>query len=842
VSQRFDPESYQRFLEDKMVSAPVSGLKVSRSDLSSCLKPHQADLALWMLLGGKRACFAAFGLGKTLIQLEVLRIIRERIGGVCMVICPLGVKQEFQRDGADLLGLTTEYVRSDAEVAASGADVVLTNYERVRDGGISVGGLTAVSLDEASVLRGYGTKTFQEFLQIFPDVPFRYVATATPSPNRFKELIHYSGFLGIMDTGEALTRFFQRDSQKANNLTLYPHKEQEFWAWLSSWAAFVTKPSDLRHDDAGYDLPPLEVHYHEIDSDHSKAGSDNFGQSRLFRDVAFSLAEAAREKRDTLSARVSKAIKIIGEAPDRHFIIWHHLEDERREIKRQLPAASEVYGSLDLEIREERIIAFSDGELQYLATKPRISGSGCNFQRHCSDAIFVGIDYKFNDFIQAIHRLWRFLQEQTVHIHVIHTESERPILRELLAKWERHKELVSNMSDLIRIHHLADAITSGLKRSIGVERLVATGSGWQAVHSDSILETAEMQNESIDLIVTSIPFGNHYEYSPSFNDLGHSTGNDQFFEQMDYLTPELLRVLRPGRVACVHVKDRILFGNVTGDGMPTVDPFHALTIFHYLKHGFRLAGMITIETDVVRENNQTYRLGWTENCKDSTKMGVGCPEYLLLFRKLPSDTTKGYADVPVSKSKDSYTRGRWQIDARAKWNSSGERHLTPTEIRDTSLQRVNEHFAAYMAGHVYDYDEHVSQADALDSVNHLPATFQALNVPARTAHVWHDIVRMRTLNAEQTRKRQQNHICPLQFDIIDRCIQRFSSPGELVYDPFAGIMSVPYRAILMGRKAIGVELAYDYWRDGVKYCEAAEIKAQTPTLFQMSVTEEEATG
>lgn len=120
---------------------------------------------------------------------------------------------------------------------------------------------------------------------------------------------------------------------------------------------------------------------------------------------------------------------------------------------------------------------------------------------------------------------------------------------------------------------------------------------------------------------------------------------------MDYLTPELLRILKPGRVAAIHVKDRILFGNTTGTGMPTVEPFHALCITHYMKHGFQYFGMITVVTDVVRENNQTYRLGWTEQCKDGSKMGVGCPEYILLFRKLPTDTSTAYADIPVTKIK-----------------------------------------------------------------------------------------------------------------------------------------------------------------------------------------------
>ena len=158
-----------------------------------------------------------------------------------------------------------------------------------------------------------------------------------------------------------------------------------------------------------------------------------------------------------------------------------------------------------------------------------------------------------------------------------------------------------------------------------------------------------MEDNSVDLIVTSIPFSNHYEYTPSYNDFGHNEDTERFFEQMDFLSPNLLRILKPGRVFACHVKDRVLFGNATGTGMPTMEPFHALCIEHYMKAGFQYFGMITVVTDVVRENNQTYRLGWTEQCKDGTKMGVGCPEYILLFRKLPSSTEKAYADVPVTK-------------------------------------------------------------------------------------------------------------------------------------------------------------------------------------------------
>jgi len=828
-------DPYQELIEGKIALAPRTGFEVPADAVNPTLYGHQRDLVRWAVLGGRRAIFAAFGLGKTLMQLEALRLITERKGGKALIICPLGVKQEFQGDdGAGLLNMEVPYVRTAAEVAACLEPVMITNYERVRDGDISVSDLAAVSLDEASVLRGYGTKTFQEFLRVFPDVPFRFVATATPAPNRYKELIHYAGFLGIMDTGQALTRFFQRDSTKANHLTLYPHKEEEFWLWMSSWACFLTKPSDLGYSDEGYDLPPLKVHYHKVEVDHCRQDFDRDGQGKMFRDAAIGVKDAAREKRLTIPARVAKLTEIVEAEPKKHFLLWHHLEDERRAIEKAVPDSVSVYGSLDIEKREERIIDFSYGREKYLATKPEISGSGCNFQRFCADAVFLGIDYKFNDFIQAVHRVYRFLQTREVNIHLIYADSEADIVRVLQEKWCRHEELVARMTEIIREYGLSkQAMADNLKRTIGCDREEESGEYFTAVLNDCVLECRAMADRSVDLVCTSIPFGNHYEYSASYNDFGHNVGNDEFFGQMDHLTPELLRILKPGRVAAIHVKDRILFGNVTGHGMPSVDPFHALTMMHYMRHGFVFFGMITIETDVVRENNQTYRLGWSEQCKDGTKMGVGCPEYLLLFRKLPTDTSRGYADEPVTKSKAEYTRSRWQIDARAKWNSSGDRFLTPEEIATLPVEAINAHYARLMDDRVYDYDRHVGVAEQMDGEGKLPATFETLRVPQRDPdRVWGDVNRMRTLNNEQTRRRLQNHICPLQFDIVDRCINRWSSAGELVLDPFAGIMTVPYRAVKLGRRGCGIELCQEYWRDGVGYLQAVEREIAVPTLFE----------
>lgn len=831
--------TYKEFLETKIELATESGFIVDLEKVNKVLKPHQRDAVVWALKGGRRALFESFGLGKTVQEIEFCHLASEHSGGRALIVLPLGVKQEFTHDAVEVLGYEMpEYCRTMEEVEQSTSQIVLTNYERVRDGDIRPDYFAATSLDEASVLRSFGSKTYQTFLDKFKNVPYKLVATATPSPNKYKELIHYAGYLEVMDTGQALTRFFQRDSTKANNLTLYPNMEDEFWMWVSSWALFITKPSDFNrvYSDEGYDLPPLDVRWHELPV-HYGDTADKDGQIQLFQEAAEGLKEAATVKRDSIDRRVEEMKRIVEESPEDHFLLWHDLENERRAIKKALPDVVDIYGSMDYDLREQMVIDFSNGRTKLFATKKSLSGSGCNFQRHCHREIFLGIDYEFNDFIQAVHRCYRFLQKEPVVIDIIYMENERQIKEALLEKWKNHNHMVAKMIEIVKKYGLnSENKAQRLERKMGVEgsreERTVRGNHYEAVYGDCVEETRAMETNSIDLIHTSIPFGNHYEYSANYNDFGHNQNTDRFFEQMDFLTPELLRVLKPGRVAAIHVKDRVLFGNATGTGMPTIEPFHAQCISHYMKHGFQYFGMITVVTDVVRENNQTYRLGWTEQCKDGSKMGVGCPEYILLFRKLPTDRSTAYADVPVKKSKEDYTRAQWQIDAHGYWRSSGDRLISKEELKDFPVDSLQQVYREYSRGSVYNYKDHVRLAEDLDKDGKLPATFMVVAPGSwNQLEVWDNINRMRTLNTTQSRRRAQMHVCPLQLDIVERIINRYSNEGDTVYDPFGGLMTVPMTAVKMHRNGKGCELNPDYFRDGVGYLQAAENEVDEPTLF-----------
>jgi DNA modification methylase len=849
--------AYREFLRGKIVMAESHGFEVDPGEINPNLKDFvRQAIVPWAAAGGRRAIFSSFGLHKTSVQLELARLAMKNTGVAALQIVPLGVRQEFFEEAALRFtgdhAIKLKFIRRMNEVDETAINI--TNYETAREGHIDPKVFGFLSLDEAACLRGFGgTKTFREFMAMFAGddrkngiksagVRFRYVATATPDPNEFIELLAYAAFLGIMDVGQAKTRFFKRDSEHADKLTIHPHKVQEFWLWVASWALFVRRPSDLGFSDEGYNMPALDVRWHEVPSDHRAAGAERDGQVRMFKNAAFGVSDAAKEKRESLPARIEALQCIRAEDPDAHRIIWHDLEAEREAIEDAISDVVSIYGSQALETNEKNALDFKHGRIRELATKPSMSGAGCNFQAHCHRAVFLGIGHKFHDFIQAVHRLQRFGQQHEVSLDLIYSEAERETRRNLEAKWKRHEQQAEIMSAIIREYGLSQAaLASTLQRSFGVVRAEIAGDNYRLINNDCVEEAHALETSSVHLIVTSIPFSTQYEYTPSYNDFGHTDDDAHFWAQMDFLTPQLHRALQPGRVAAIHVKDRIVPGGINGFGFQTVSPFSDQCVAHFVRHGFAFLARKTICTDVVRENNQTYRLGWTEQCKDGSRMGAGMPEYLLLFRKPPSDASNGYADVPVRKDKrewkrdhwtnDGYSRARWQIDAHGFQRSSGERLLTGEELIGLPADVIYKTFRKFSAEQVYDFERHVRIAEALESKGQLPPTFMLVPPASWHPDVWSDVTRMRTLNGAQHAKGREMHLCPLQFDIVDRAIAQFTMPGETVLDPFGGLMTVPYRALLLKRRGIGIELSGAYFRDGAVYCEAAERQMAMPSLF-----------
>ena len=828
--------NYQEFLNKKVIVAEDFGFEPLK--LSKKLHLHQPAIVEWALKGGRRAIFASFGLGKTFMQLEIARQCILKENKPFLIVCPLGVVGEFKRDNSKLnTGFDIEYITDTNDIESYENKIYVTNYVRVRKGDIDPSKFSGVSFDEASILRNLKTETTNYVLEYFRKIPYRFVATATPTPNDYIEILNYAEYLGVADRGHLLTRFFKRDSQKAGNLKLLENKKDEFWKWVSTWAVFITKPHDLGFPDEGYDLPPLNIIEHRIDLTSDEFTTNKFGKLQFFKDTTKSLVDVSREKRDSIPYRIEKTMQILEENKNENFVLWHHLESERDVLEKELKGKDfrSVFGSQTNEKKETNIIDFSNGAYQYLITKPTIAGSGCNLQEYCNNCVFVGIDYKFNDFIQAIHRFYRFGQTKPVNVHIVYTNNEDEVFATLMRKWEQHKELQNEMIALVKEYGLnSELIKSQMERQIfkdGKKLIIGDATLYNndttLVHADK----NEIPDNSVGMILTSIPFGDHYEYSDNYNDFGHNDGNDEFFKQMDFLTPNLLRVLKPGRVAAIHVKDRPRYSHQTDVQFFTIDPFSDNTVAHFRKHGFYYMGRITVTTDVVQENNQTYRLGWGEQRKDASKMGVGIPEYILLFRKKPSHTKNAYADDPVTKDIEDYLLSLWQLDAHSYWKSSGDRFMSFEELKKKDVGQIFRAWQKYNKESIYDFKEHLRVSEDLDELGKLSKLFMTLPPVSNQDMVWTDIVRMNTLNAKQVSSKKEKHICPLQLDIIERLINRFTNKGDIVDDPFGGLFSTAYKSLEMGRKSISVELNSEYFADGVDYVNAINYKINMPTLF-----------
>jgi DNA modification methylase len=783
------------------------------------------------------------GYGKTRIAIEVCRQLINRFGGKALIVTELGASDTFVDMDPEVgegvcMGLSLQYVTNQAEAMANSSDIIVTNYERVRDGNFDFGAFTIVWCDEGNYVKNMASRTTDELKNQFARVKYKYIATATPSPNEHLELVNYAHVLGICDRGQILTRFFQRNSTKAGDLTLHPHHEADFWLWVSTWCIAVTSPEDLGYYYTGFELPKLNLHWIEVKIEKQiDVGATKDGQGNLFIQSRSGLSEAAKIKRESINARVEKARQIAAEFPKDHFIFWHHLEDERKALNKVYKRSvhyGDMYGTQKWDIREKRIIDFTKGSLQYLSTKPEISGVGCNFQKHCHRCIFVGINDSFNDIYQALKRIWRFYNpSEEVDVYLLYTPEEYDIVLNLQRKWNEHNEMRKVMNAIIKKYGLNQTRQiEERKRTFKTDRKVYQGKNYTLVNTDAVPEVAGMPENSMHMILTSIPFGNHYEYTSKYNDFGHNESNDDFFRQMNFLVPELLRVLKPGRIAAIHTKNRIHYGSVTGKGFSTFHRFTHKACDCFEAGGFECIGFHFVPTDVVAENNQTYRLGYTEACKDMTKMGAGIPEEIWLFRKPPTSNSNAYADEPVTHD-DQYTLAHWQIDADAFWRSSGNRYLQPEELAGMSMKHLRKWWNKFNEEIIYDYEEHAALLQLLDNKDHLSRTFTTLPLRSNTPYVWNDVNRMHGLNMEQSRRKQQNHICPMPFDQVDRLIELYSNPGETILDPFGGLCTTGVRAIKKGRKAILCELNDTYAKCGAMYLKETEYKNEIPTLFKI---------
>jgi len=748
-----DTHAYAEFIASKSYSVDPVGFEPDT--LPEVLKPFQSDAVRWALRMGRCALFLDTGLGKTLIQLAWASEVVKHTGRPVLILAPLAVGPQTVREAVKFNIQSVAFVSSQDEV--SGPGVYVTNYEKLHKFDAEL--FAGVALDESSILKSHDGKTRTMLIDTFANTPYRLACTATPSPNDHEELGNHCQFLGVMSRVEMLATFFVHDSADTGEWRLKGHAEGQFWRWVASWALVARRPSDLGHDDDGYDLPPMKIEEHYI------ATPPQDGRLVAVPEQSLNGQRAAR--RATLDERVKVAVEIAKKKGP--CLVWCELNTEGDALAEAIPGSVQVAGADTDEDKVDRLGGFAEGKYRVLVSKAKIAGFGLNYQ-HCNRMVFVGLSHSYEQFYQAIRRCWRYGQTRPVTVHVITSDLEESVLENIKKKQKNHEAMMENCLQYTR--EVNRASLKGVRRmSDEYTENEASGDGWTVKMGDCVKRIRELDDNSIDYSCFSPPFSSLFTYSNSPRDMGNCSGEDEFAIHFRFLVKELIRVVKPGRLVSFHCMN--LPTVKARQGHIGISDFRGDLIRMFVEEGFIYHSEVCIWKDPVTAMQRTKALGLLHKQikKDSCMSRQGIADYLVTMRK-PGDNAE-----PVEGEFTEYY---------------GEDGTGPDGNGNFSIE-----------------------------------VWQRYASP-----VWMDINPTRVLSyADAREEKDERHICPLQLDVIDRCLDLWSNPGDLVLSPFAGIGSELHEAIKMGRRAIGFELKPSYFAQCVNNLKRAEADAKQPNLF-----------
>jgi superfamily II DNA or RNA helicase len=734
--------SYQEFLESKRVLDAPSGFDPKSLNLQ--LFDFQKDIVRWALRRGRAAIFADCGLGKTPMQLEWANQVCANTLGKCLILTPLAVSYQTVEEGRKF-GIDVNMCRTNEDVNQG---INVTNYEKLEHFNCSQ--FNAVVLDESSILKNYSGKFRNKIIEVFAKTPYRLACTATPAPNDYMELGNHAEFLGVLSRTEMLSMFFVHDGGETSKWRLKGHAESDFWKWLSSWAVYIRKPSDLGYSDQSFKLPELNTIKHRLNCDKATPGY-------LFAVPGESLNDQRAIKRASIADRVAECAELVN-ASNEHWVVWCELNDEANMLEQMILDSVQVAGSDDPEKKETRLLDFSHGKVRVLITKPSIAGHGMNWQ-HCRNMAFVSLSHSYESFYQAIRRCWRFGQERPVNAHVITMNTEDPIVENINRKQQEAdrmaESLVEHMSELNKEN------IKGTKREQSVYKQdLESGEGWSMMLGDSVELCAGLEKDTFDYSIFSPPFASLYTYSNSERDMGNCVRHETFSEHFEFLVKELYRIIKPGRLLSFHCMN--LPHSKERDGFFIgIRDFRGELVRMFVKAGWIFHSEVCIWKDPVTAMQRTKAIGllYKQLRKDSALSRQGIPDYLVTMRK------PGANAEPITKTYESFPVAVWQ------------RYASP---------------------------------------------------------VWFDINPSRTLQSMREEK-DERHICPLQLEVIDRALELWTNPDDLVLSPFAGIGSEGYESLKMGRRFVGIELKEAYFNQAVKNLKRA--CQQNAPLFSQQPSE-----
>lgn len=388
---------------------------------------------------GRMGIFCDTGLGKTLIQLVIAENVVRHTSKRVLILTPLAVAFQFVNE-ANRIGVDDVGHSKDGTIKNR---ITVCNYERLHL--LNPDDFVCVMLDESSILKNFAGKIRDQIVAFIKRVPYRFLSTATPSPNDFIELGNSSEALGYMGYMDMLGKFFKssQGSVDSNNRNigekfyLKPHAERDFFAWVNQWSVMVKKPSDLGFDDSGYDLPPLIVNKHMVHNDKTWCVDS---QEMLFAMPAQRLTEVREEQKLTFTERCERAYSL---AHGKTSVYWCNLNDESTKLKQVDPEAVEIVGGMSIDQKEEILVAFASGEIKRLITKAKMTSMGLNWQ-HCNHTVFFPT-YSYEQYYQAIRRFWRFGQKSPVTCDMVISEGQERVIQALDEKMGKAIELYGNL-------------------------------------------------------------------------------------------------------------------------------------------------------------------------------------------------------------------------------------------------------------------------------------------------------------------------------------------------------------------------------------------------------------
>lgn len=429
--------NYQEFLEQKTQLTNDYGVKPKF--IPDQMFDFQKYIAEYVIKKGRCAVFMDTGTGKTIIELTVAQNYVKYSNKPVLIITPLAVAHQFIKEAAKF-GIDSVSYSKYGQIKSK---IVLCNYERLDK--FNWQDFDCVILDESSILKNFDGAIKTQVTTFLRKVKYRYLFTATPSPNDFIELGTSSEALGYLGYTDMLTRFFKNNEDTISPINigtkwiLKGHAREKFFQWVSSWSISMRKPSDLGFSDARFILPKLITNFNPVKNTINR---DLRGQKTLFPIQSTRLTEVRVEQKNTIQSRCERAVELT--ESHKTSVYWCNLNDEGDLLQELDKSAYQIHGSMNLDRKEELLLAFFEGEINRLITKPKMTAFGLNWQ-HCNHTVYFPT-FSYEQYYQAIRRFWRFGQEKEVICDLVYSDGQQKVLHSLMTKAKKADELFTKLN------------------------------------------------------------------------------------------------------------------------------------------------------------------------------------------------------------------------------------------------------------------------------------------------------------------------------------------------------------------------------------------------------------